>query len=310
VVTTQTPFDDGLIGVWLKRRYRVALNVQMRSSFLDHSGWARERPVVRGAFNRLGKWVAARADTVRVVSRAEHRRLAERFPHLEDRLVWLHPLIDRGTFEAPVRREELAAAETVLRARGLGNGLPVLLFVGRFSREKNVAVILQAFALAQGRGPEAALVLAGDGPLRATLERQASALGIGQRVVWLGPVGLDALRPWYGSATGLLLPSSYEGFPRAVVEAYLMGTPAVVTPFVSARELVRDGETGFVAPDFGDPAWLGDRMEYLLRHPEEARAMGRRGRAHIESSLLPEREYLDRLVGVWEDTAVRARRKG
>ena len=67
VVTTQTPFDDGLVGVWLKRRHGVTLNVQMQSSFLDQPEWIRQRPVVYRLLNALGKWVAQRADTVRVV---------------------------------------------------------------------------------------------------------------------------------------------------------------------------------------------------------------------------------------------------
>ncbi len=309
IVTTQTPFDDGLAGVWLKRRHGLALNVQMRSSFLDSPNWMRQRPFLYRGFNLIGKWVATRSDTIRVVSRAEGQRLEQRFPHLTRKLVYLHPMVDRATFEAAIRPEELVAADAVLRRRGLERA-PFLLFVGRLSGEKNVATILRAFALASEQVADAALVLAGDGPLRPGLERRARALGIGRRVVWLGSVPSSALRPWFASASGVLLPSAYEGFPRVIVESYLMNTPVIVTPFVSARELVRDGETGFIAPDFDNPAWLGDRMVHLVRRPDEARAMGRRGKVHIQSYLVPEGEYLDRLVGIWRDTVARARREG
>jgi glycosyltransferase involved in cell wall biosynthesis len=309
VVTTQTPFDDGLVGAWLKRRCRAALNVQMHSSFLDSPQWMRHRPLVYRAFNRLGKWVAGQADTIRVVSRGEQRRLEQCLPWLKQKLVFLHELVDRATFEAPMRPEEQSAAELVLRTHGLA-GFPLLLFVGRLSWEKNVAMLLEAFARAAGRVPGSALIVAGDGPLRASLERRAGALGLARRVVWLGVVPLPALRPWFAAAAGLLLPSAYEGFRKVVVESYLMGTPAIVTPFVSAAELVCDGETGFVAPDFHGVPWLGERMAYLLGHPEEARAMGQRGRTHVQSYLLPEREYMDRLVGIWQDTLARARREG
>jgi glycosyltransferase involved in cell wall biosynthesis len=306
VVTTQTPFDDGLVGVWLKRRRGAALNVQMHSSFLDSPGWMRHRPLVYRVLNRLGKWVARQADTIRVVSRGEQQRLEQCLPHLGQKLVFLHELVDRATFEAPVRPEERAAVDSVLRAHGLG-GAPLVLFVGRLSWEKNVALILDAFALAARHPPEGALIVAGDGPLRASLERRAGALGLARRIVWLGVVPLPALRPWFATAAGLLLPSAYEGFGKVVVEASLMGTPAIVAPFVSARELVRDGETGFVAPSFHSVAWLGERIAHVLRHPEEARTMGRRARIHMQSYLLPEREYLDGLIGVWRDTLARAR---
>lgn len=307
VVTTQTPFDDGLIGVWLKRRRGLALNVQMHSSFLDSPVWMRDRPVVYRGFNRLGKWVADRADTIRVVSLGEQRRLEQHFPRLRRKLVCLPPMIDRATFEAPIRPDELATAEAVLQRHGL-RGARFFLFVGRLSPEKNVATILRAFAQAREGMAEVALVLAGDGPLRVPLEREARALGIAARVVWLGTVRLPALRPWFASAIGVLLPSFYEGFPRVVVESYLMHTPVIVTPLVSAHELVRDGETGFVAPDFNSVAWFSDRMTYLLRHPEEARAMGLEGKAHMRSCLPSESEFLDRLVGLWRETVARARR--
>lgn len=302
VVTTQTPFDDGLIGVWLKRRRGIPLNVQMHSSFLDSYAWMRHRPIVYRAFNRLGKWVADRADTIRVVSLGEQRRLEQRFPHLRRKLVCLPPMINRTTFEAPIRPEELAAAATVLQRYGLG-GAPFFLFVGRLSPEKNIGTILRAFARAREGMSQAALVLAGDGPLRVQLEREAGALGIGARVVWLGALRLPALRAWFASATAVLLPSFYEGFPRVVVESYLMYTPAIVTPLISAHELVRDGETGFVAPGFDNVTWFGDRMTFLLRHPEKARAMGHEGNAHVRSWLPSEGEFLDRLVGMWRATA-------
>ena len=307
LVTTQTPFDDGMAGVWLKRRYGVALNVQMRSSFLGLSHWIRQRPLLYRSFNLLGQWVATRADTIRVVSRAEAQRLGQRYPRLKQKLVYLSPMVDRATFEAPLRAEERAVAEAALRRRGLED-VPFFLYVGRLSAEKNVGTLIRAFALARDQGSPAALVLAGDGPLRGELEGQARALGVGPRVVWLGGIRPDALRPWFASAVGLLLASFHEGFPRVVVESYLQSTPVIVTPFVSARELVRDAETGFIAPNFEDAAWVCDRMIYLLRHPARARMMGRRGKAHIETCLLPEDEYLDRLVGIWRETAARARR--
>lgn len=309
LVTTQTPFDDGLAGVWLKRRHGVALNVQMRSSFLGSPHWMGQRPLLNRGLNLLGQWVAARADTIRVVSRGEQQRLGHRFPRLKRKLVYLSPMIDRATFEGAVGAEERAVAEAALRRRGLGHA-PFFLFVGRLSPEKNVATLLRAFARASEQGPEAALVLAGDGPLRGRLEGQARALGVEARVVWLGAIRPDALRPWFASATAVLLPSLYEGFGRVIVESYLQGTPVVVTPFVSAHELVRDGETGLIAPDFDDADWLGARMIDLLRHPERARAMGRLGKAHVEASLLPEEEYLDRLVGIWRETVASSRREG
>jgi phosphatidylinositol alpha-1,6-mannosyltransferase len=144
--------------------------------------------------------------------------------------------------------------------------------------------------------------------LRGQLQDLARTLGIERRVVWLGSVPPTALRGWYGAAAVTTLPSLYEGLPRTALESYLMGTPVLAGPFVSARELVVDGETGFVAPSFTDVAWLGERMADLLAEPARARAMGARGRAHVDGYLLSEDEYLQRLLGMWERTARRSQR--
>jgi hypothetical protein len=78
---------------------------------------------------------------------------------------------------------------------------------------------------------------------------------------------------------------------------------------VSARELLSDGVTGFIAPDFRDAGWLAGRMVFLLRQPGAARAMGRRGREHVASYLLSDEAHLDRLVDIWCDTAAKGRRR-
>src|SRR5436309_2454152 len=124
--------DDGLVGVWLKRRHGVSLNVQMQSSFLDQPEWIRQRPVVYRTFNALGKWVARRADTVRVVCQGEKARLERRFPLLQRSLVCLHPLVNRVVFEEPVRDDEMEPMRAVLGRRGLP-AAPYVLFVGRLS---------------------------------------------------------------------------------------------------------------------------------------------------------------------------------
>ena len=302
LATTQTPFDDALVGTWLRRRYGVPLNVQMRSSFLDQPNWIKQRRLVYGSFNTLGKWVVRHADTIRVLSRGEKARLESKFPDLRGRIDALHPLVNFDLFDREASAKELQHTRAHLTNLGLDDDR-FLFFVGRLTTEKNVPLLLKAFSLIHKRDPGLALVVVGNGPSRDRLERQSRELSLDGSVVWLGNLPLKSLRGWFASARATVLPSLQEGLPKVIPESYLMGTPTVITPFVCGPELVRDGETGFVTASFSDPAELADRMERLGTSPELSQRMGEEGRQHIKDYLAPEDEYMARLIDLWERTA-------
>ena len=302
LVTTQTPFDDGLVGLWLKRKYGIPLNLQMRSSFIDVPNRINQRPIVYRVLNTIGKSVLRRADTVRVISNGEKARLSGKFPDVADDIHVLHPLVNTHIFTNPVTVEESDRVRKELRRSGLEES-PYLLYVGRLMKEKNPALLLDALASARLRRPDLALVIAGDGQLRNHLEKRVGDLNIARHVIWLGNVPISDLRGWYANATATVLPSLQEGFGKVIVESYLMGTPVVTTPFVSAPELILDGETGFIADSFTDPTDLASKVVSLLASPERAREMGRKGREHVTRYLIPEDVYMNKLIEIWEHTA-------
>lgn len=121
--------------------------------------------------------------------------------------------------------------------------------VGRLAPEKNQGAVLAALALLRDAGAnDAHLVVAGDGPLAATLRAQASALGLAGRVHFLGRRD-DA--PQLAAAMDVYVQSSLrERMPMALGEAMLARLAPVVTPWEGATDFVRDGETGFVAAGF------------------------------------------------------------
>ena len=302
LVTTQTPFDDGLVGLWLKRKYGIPLNVQMRSSFIDVPNRINQRPIVYRVLNTIGKSVLRRADTVRVISDGEKARLAGKFPDIAENIHVLHPLVNTHIFTSPITVEESDRVRSELRRSGLEEA-PYVLYVGRLMEEKNPALLLEALASARVRRPDLALVMAGDGRLRDGLKMRAGKLNQAGHVKWLGNVPLSDLRGWYANATATVLPSLQEGFGKVIVESYLMGTPVVTTPFVSAPELILDGETGFIADSFTDPTDLASKVVSLLASPKRAQEMGRKGRAHVTRYLIPENVYMHKLIEIWERTA-------
>jgi glycosyltransferase involved in cell wall biosynthesis len=145
------------------------------------------------------------------------------------------------------------------------------LVVGRLVPQKNVALALDALA----RLDDVPLVIAGEGPLRAELEAQATRLGIAQRVMFAGARS-DA-RQLMREAAAVLVPSRWEGLPLVVLEALAAGTPVVATAVRGMRELLTPETAALVPPD--DPDALAQALRRILTDDGYASALETAGRA-------------------------------
>lgn len=127
---------------------------------------------------------------------------------------------------------------------------PLVVFAGRFIREKRVDAILPAFERARRALPELRAELYGDGPERARVEHALARSGLKGAVRLAGFVSSQEVERALSRAMCMVLPSRREGYGLVVVEAASHGTPSVVVadPDNAAVELVEDGVNGFVAP--------------------------------------------------------------
>ena len=170
-------------------------------------------------------------------------------------------------------------------------GAPIVGAVSRLSKEKNVALLLRAFALVLKEIPEASLRVYGDGPERRALEQQAEALGIGARVSFFGFVEGIARR--CGEFDVLAVPSSRESFGLAALEAMNCGVPVVATRVGGLPELVADGETGLlVSPE--DERAMAEALLALLRDRDRAAKLGEVGQARAAA-----RFSQDKMQNAW-----------
>lgn len=153
------------------------------------------------------------------------------------------------------------------------------LCLGRLVEAKGFATALDAFALLRSRIPDAALIVAGDGPLRADLEARAARLGIADATSFRGWVAPERVHETIDEATVVLLPSLREGLPVVAVQAALRARPIVAARVGGLPEIVVDGETG-VLLDSRDPSRWADAVEGLLRDPTRAVTLGDAARRH------------------------------
>jgi glycosyltransferase involved in cell wall biosynthesis len=165
------------------------------------------------------------------------------------------------------------------RPRGAFSGH--LAFVGRLDAVKGVPLLLEAFATARARHPQARLTIAGDGPARARLEARTRALGLEGAVHFAGYLDEPAVARLLETSDMLVLPSFAEGLPVVLMEAFASRIPVIASQVAGVPELVEDGVSGFIVPP-GDVETLAARMDRLLSDPTLCAAMGTAGRAKVE----------------------------
>ena len=169
--------------------------------------------------------------------------------------------------------------ETVSEA----TGPPRILFVGRLVARKGVDRLLEALARIADRAWR--LEIVGFGPERGPLEARAQALGLSDRVDFLGRVTSDELVSAYRRAACFVLPATLddradtEGLGVVLLEAMSYGVPVVATRRGGIVDVVDDGRTGLLVED--DPAALSRGIASLLDDPARRGALGVAGRARV-----------------------------
>lgn len=183
--------------------------------------------------------------------------------------------VDAFSPASPQARQELRARLHIPQAA------QVLLYTGRLSKEKGLAWLIDAFALAAEGLPEAMLVLVGDGAMRQTLEEQARGRGLGlERIRFTGRVAAAAVPDWLRVADAFALVSPNEGFSCALAEAMSVGLPAVVSAIPANVQLIEDGVHGYTVPA-GDVTGTASAIQRLLSDAEGQRRMGRAARQRV-----------------------------
>lgn len=217
------------------------------------------------------------ADAITCCSDAVRQFVLAHLHGQERKCVTVYNGVDLEAFRSP-----RAASRSEL---GLRDGVPVIGTVARLDEpKKGLAVLLHALARLAGEAgvPPWQLVLVGDGPAREDLQRLAARLGLSERVIFAGlQRDVAAVLPLMDL---FVCPSLYEGFGIAVVEAMASGRPVIASATGGITEIVVPGETGLLVPP-GEAAALADAIRHLLSHPEQAKAMGTRGRQLVREKF-------------------------
>lgn len=288
VVHTQQPFGMGLHGRRIATQHRIPLVSTFHTLYHEYTHYARPLPT------RLSKWFLSRhfrlyygRDCAKVIvpSRAAGSILIAL--GVPDTKIAVVPT------GIPPLRPILPSEIDAVRARYmLAEGAPVLLYVGRLAKEKNLSVL---FAALQEWPRNAVLLLVGGGPASDALKQEVEQLGLKERVRFAGFVPRADLPPIFAAATLFVFPSLTDTQGVVLSEAQSNGLPCVVANGGGAPEFVRDGIDSLVVA----PEKIGVATAQLLANPDQLRAFAC---AAKESPLHPTpAEMARRIVAVYQD---------
>lgn len=251
------------VGPWCRRVLGCAFVA--RAGFVPSEPWrTKGRHPLRRGWIRLQDWLACReADVVIVTSERARSFLTEVYGLPVEKVAVVPNFVDLDLFRPMTERR--------LGSHKIGT-------VARFTDEKNLGDLIRAAALLD----HVELVLVGDGAKRAELEILAERLGV--RASFLGTVAYDRLPALLNSFGAFVIPSRFEGQPKALLEAMACGLPCVGTPVPGIQELIVDGKTGFLAPSV-TPEGIAAAIERLFQDADRAVEVGRRASEFVAESF-------------------------
>jgi len=165
---------------------------------------------------------------------------------------------------------------------------------------KDYPMFLRSARKVKDAVPDAAFLLAGEGELSDSLRALAHELGIQSSAFFLGRC--ENVAELLSISEVCVLSSKAEGFSNSILEYMAAARPVVVTDVGGAREVVSEGETGYLVPS-GEDAMMAAQLVALLRDPERARLMGDKGRRLVEekfsceAQLARTEDLYERLLG-------------
>lgn len=184
------------------------------------------------------------------------------------------PVIIPSAVDPPPEEESEAGAELDGEARR--GGRKTIIGVGRLEPEKGFDLLLEAFARLSADFPDWDLEIHGDGSQLESLRKSCHRRGLNERVRW--PGWTRPIWPALRAADLFVLPSRYEGFPSALLEAMAVGLPCIATDCPSGpRAIIRHSLDGLLVPP-NDPAALATAMGRCMADEDERDRLGEQAR--------------------------------
>ena len=264
IIHSHDPFAIGLFGLAVAKRFRLPYVHTYHTLYPEYVHYVWETRFTRAMAERLSREFCDQCDLVLAPSTKIDRALADW--GTTSRVEVLPTGVDAGRFA----QWDPEAADALKRRFAIPATDRLLTFVGRIGVEKNLDLLVDAFALI--KTPGARLLVVGDGPHRSGLERRIAALGITDRVTFTGYLQREEVACAYSISDALFFASTSETQGLVIAEAMASGLPVVAVEDLAVGDAVIDGVNGFLTAERPDA--LAAAVDRLLADPALAEAMG------------------------------------
>ena len=288
VISCQDPFETGLVGYFLRRKFGFPLQFQVHTDFLS--------PYFKNSFLniirvRIAKFLIPRAQGLRVVSSVIKESVQKHFPSLK---------IVSKVLPIFVDVEKIMSAEPT---KDIMVDFPQfkfsILMASRLTKEKRIDVALYALKKIIGEFPQTGLIIAGEGNQRKKLESLTKKLGINNNVVFAG--WQKDLISYYKTANLFLLTSEFEGYGMTLIEAGASGCPIVTTKVgIAKTNLFRNDENSLVCP-VDDINCIFEAISGLIHDNTKRELFKREMQDSIKSMAITKEDYTARYVALLEN---------
>jgi glycosyltransferase involved in cell wall biosynthesis len=196
----------------------------------------RKNILIWGIYDSIEKWSLTRIDMLIAVNQSTRDYYLKKERDLEDRILVVPVGVDTSVFK-PLDRNKLR------KKYGFSQDEPLVLYIGRFSIEKGLYLLLEAFKTLRSEMPKVRLILVGGGPEEKRLRGMVKTQNI-EGVTFMKPTAHEKIPEIINCADTLVLCSKFEGMPTVVLEALACGVPVVSTDVGGVNKVVMDGKTG------------------------------------------------------------------
>ncbi|MBI3291175.1 glycosyltransferase family 4 protein [Candidatus Falkowbacteria bacterium] len=283
LIVVQEPFLTGLLGYRLKKQFNSKLLVHFHGDFWQNPNWLKESKL-NFLFLLLSKFVTAKADGVRVMSRGQKDKLVK--AGISDNKI---RVISTPVDLAKFGNQELRIKNQELRT---------ILHVGRDDGAKDYRTLIKAYELVKAKMPiNVNLCQAGSDKLfEITMKNEGMDYKKDGILSYKSTSHEDVIH-LYPQADVVVLSSTSESFGKVLVEANAAGKPIVSSATTGAKEIIQDGYNGFLVP-IGDAEKLAEKILELLNDPEKAKQMGENGRKLVKEKF---GDNTQRIIKFWYD---------